>query len=242
MWKAGSLCVAVLLSTTVPSWSSADVSVGVTASDEGVEEFHLALSQRYGVKREVIAGIRKRNIPDDHLPVVFCVAREARVSPEAVVRLRLGGKSWMDIVTHFGLTAELFHVPVTATYGPPYGHAFGHYKNRKRGEWHRIVLADADVVLLANVRFLSVHHGCSADEIVVMCQAGHGFLKVNKRLKAAGKSPEATRGLKRKPGGGKRTPRAKGPKGNGTPKPGAARHMGGKANGGKRGKAASGNN
>jgi hypothetical protein len=98
------------------------------------------------------------------------------------------------------------------------------------------VLADTDVVLLANVKFLSVHHGCSADEVVVMCQAGHGFLKVNKRLKAARKSPETMHGLKTKPGSGKTTPRVEGPKGNGRPKPRAARYVGGKAKGGKRGR------
>ncbi len=159
----------------------ASVEVGVSS---GHSEFHLALAKHYEVDRAVVVRVRERGIPDDHVPVALFIAKRARVQPSAVVALRLEGRSWFEISTHFGLSASLFHVHVERDYGPPYGNAFGHFRNRKRSEWRTIRLSDSDLVSLVNVRFLSIRYGRTPDEVVQLHAEKGGIVSLHGRVKA----------------------------------------------------------
>jgi len=185
MGKAAVLGASLFLLTGLPgALADVDVGAGVVLGGDGVQEFHLALSQHYSVPRETVVVIHERNIPHGHLPVVFFLAQRAKVSPEAIVSLRLSGKSWIGVAMHFGLNATIFHVPVAGDYGPPYGRALGHFKNRKRSAWASIQLTDSDVVHLVNVKFCSKHYGYAPDEVIKLWRKGDSFLTLNSRVKA----------------------------------------------------------
>jgi hypothetical protein len=186
MQKATLLVAILLLFAALPGARAGDVSVsaGIRISDSSVKGFHLAVSNHYRVEERTVLLARKRKIPDDHLPVVFFLAQRAQVSPDVIVSLRLGGMSWMAITAKYGLTAGIYHVPVTADYGPPYGRALGHFKNRKRSAWGKIQLADDDIVSLVNIKFLAAHHGCTPDAVIKMRQKGDGFIQLHGRAKA----------------------------------------------------------
>ncbi len=166
--------------------AATSVSVGVSVGDNGIEGFHLAACRHYHAKPEAVAFIRARRIPDDHVPVVLFIADHARCTPDAVVALRLRGMSWFDISLHYGLSVDLFHVETRGDYGPPYGRALGHFKHRKRNEWGAIRLADDDVACLVNLRFLSAHHGCSADDVLKLHAKGESPFGLHGKLKAKG--------------------------------------------------------
>ena len=53
--------------------------------------------------------------------------------------------------------------------GPPYGKAYGHYKQHEH-DYKRVVLVDEDVVNLVNLRFISDYHHV-APEIVMDMRA-----------------------------------------------------------------------
>ena len=161
----------------------AEVNVGVSVEDGCLKTFHLAIGEHFSVPEKQVIVVRERKIPDDELPVVFFIAARAGVAPEAIIKLRLGGKSWMAISTHYGLTAEIFYVPIKSNPGPPYGNAYGHYKKRKKAEWGKIQLADADVVNLVNLKFISEHYGCSPDEVIRMREKGGNFAAINAEVK-----------------------------------------------------------
>jgi hypothetical protein len=74
-------------------------------------------------------------------------------------------------------------VPVAGDYGPPYGRALGHFKNRKRGTWASIQLVESDVVHLVNVKFCSKHYGYAPDDVIKMWRKGDSFLTLNSRVK-----------------------------------------------------------
>jgi hypothetical protein len=78
--------------------------------------------------------------------------------------------SWLDITLHYGLTPEIYYVPVTRV-GPPYGNAYGHFKKHKK-DYKKVVLVDKDVVNLVNLRFMSEYHSIAAE--VVMDRRGRG--------------------------------------------------------------------
>lgn len=161
----------------------ADVNLGLSIGDEGIKGFYLAIGEHYRVPEKEIVVVRQKQIPNEEIPVVFFLARKAGTSPETIVKLRLEGKSWMDISLHFGLSASIFYVPLKDVSGPPYGKAYGHFKNRQRQEWHEIHLTDIDVINFVNLKFISEHYGYPPDEVVKLRQKGESFMNINTLVK-----------------------------------------------------------
>ena len=161
----------------------ADVDIGLSIGDGGIKGFYLAIGEHYKVPQKQIVVVREKKIPDEELAVVFFLAQRAEVAPGVVIKLRLGGKSWMVISAHFGLTAEIFYVPVKRAPGPPYGKAYGHFKNKKKSQWRTIRLTDAEVVNFVNLRFISEHYGYSPDDVIKMREKGNSFVAINAVVK-----------------------------------------------------------
>jgi len=188
------LQIVVLLSITflwgVAGPAQAEVNAGISIGEDGIKGFYLAIGEHYQVPDREIAAIREKKVWDEELPVVFYLANRAGVTPEAIIKLRLAEKSWMDITLSFGLNAEIFYVPVTVDPGPPYGKAYGHYKNRERHEWGQINLPDADVVNMVNLKFMSDYYKCPADDIIKLRQQGKNFVDINSQVKKNKKQAE----------------------------------------------------
>jgi hypothetical protein len=168
-----------------------DFTLGVSADKDGVKDFHLAIGSHYKVSEKAIALGKKKGLQDNELPVLFYLSAQTGKKPEALLELRRKGKSWMDISFHFGLGAGAFYVPLKEVKGPPYGKAYGHFKNTPRKKWNSIVLTDADIVNFVNLKFLSVHYGCSPDEVVKMKAKGKSFASINAKIKANKKADKA---------------------------------------------------
>ena len=168
------------LTTCLTAW--ADVSSGLTIGEGSIKDFHLAIGAHFGVEERAVVALRK-DVPDGELPVVFHIAGKAKVSPAALVALRRQKKTWLDITLHFGLSPEIFHVPVTKVPGPPYGRAYGYFKNKPKSEWGKIKLNDDEIVHLVNVKFLSSRHHRSPDDVLRMNPAGRSFVKLHSTLK-----------------------------------------------------------
>ena len=83
----------------------------------------------------------------------------------------------LDITLHYGLTPEIYYVPVTRV-GPPYGNAYGHYKKYKN-DYRRVVLVDNDVVNLVNLRFMSEYHGIPPETVMDRRGRGEAFFVMN---------------------------------------------------------------
>lgn len=152
-----------------------------------IGNFAFAVGNYYRVPERSVVVIRERRIPDYELPVVFFLAQRARVSPGTIVDLRLGGKRWIDIAVRYGLSPEMFYVPLAIEPGPPYGKAYGHYKNKKHDQWRAIVLDDDDIVNFVNLRFLSEYHHRPAEEIVRLRGGGTNFAAIHTQF-AGGRS------------------------------------------------------
>jgi len=169
-WPAGNQC-------------RADVDIGLSIGDGGIKGFYLAIGEHYKVPEKQIVVVREKKITDEELAVVFFLAQRARVAPDVVIKLHLGGKSWMEISAHFGLTAEIFYVPVKRAPGPPYGKAYGHFKNKKKNQWTTIKLTDTEVVNFVNLKFISEHYGYSPDDVIKMREKGNSFVAINAEVK-----------------------------------------------------------
>jgi len=169
------------LAVSSPSRAETQWNVGVSGGSEGIEGFHVSVGEYYHVPEREVVVIQKRGIHEEELPVVFFLAQRAHVSPEAVVKLRLRGMNWMDITLHFGLSPEIYYVPVR--YGPPYGHAYGHYKKHPKGGWGRHDLRDVDVVNQVNLRFISDHHGYAPEKVMKYRNEGRSFTVIDRDVR-----------------------------------------------------------
>ena len=178
-----SIMTAFLIAGAVNS-ANAEVSAGVTITEEGLKSFYLAVGEHYNVDQEKVVVVKKRSIPDEELPVVFFLSRKAGVSVDAVIKLRLGGSSWMEITSHYGLSPEIYYVPTARKHGPPYGNAYGHFKNRERKQWNEIRLSDDEIKNFVNLKFVSDHYGYSPDEVIDMRSKGKDFISINAEVKS----------------------------------------------------------
>ena len=168
-----------LLSLAVPFLAFGQTTFAVGGH---VGNFDFAVSNYYGVPEREVTVIRERRLPEEDVPVVLFLAQQARVAPASIVNLRISGKSWWDIAVHYGIGPEAFYVPVEVIPGPPYGKAWGHYKNKHRKEWRTIVLDDRDIVTLVNVRFLADYHATTPDRIIAYLPTHPDFLAVHAEL------------------------------------------------------------
>lgn len=173
----------------------ADLDIGLKIDEDGIKSFHLAIGEHYNVPEKEVVVIKKKHLTDEELPVIFFLARHAKVRPEVIVQLRLDGKSWLSISHHFGLGIDIFYVPLTKVSGPPYGKAYGHFKNKPHNKWKYIQLSDIDIINFVNLRFVSDHYGWSPDEVMEMRSSGKTFIEINhavKEKKAGQKSKQAS--------------------------------------------------
>ncbi|TCV89557.1 hypothetical protein [Sulfurirhabdus autotrophica] len=173
-----------LFMTSITAFSDTRTDVGVSIGNGGISNFYLAIGEYYRVPEREVVFIRERRIPDYDIPVVLFLAERARVEPEVIIDYRLRGRSWMDITLHFGLDPQIYYVPVREVYGPPYGHAYGHYKNKNK---RKIRLDDDDVVNMVNLRFISERYGYAPEEVMRMRSRGDNFIVINEDVRRSKK-------------------------------------------------------
>jgi hypothetical protein len=190
------LIMTALLAVGLMGSSRAGIDIGISADESGIKAFYLAIGDHYKQPEKEIIVVRDRGIPDEELPVVFYLASRAGISPTAIIKLRLAGKSWMDITFHYGLTAEIFYIDLGKDPGPPYGKAYGHFKKMPRKKWSKIVLGDPDIVNFVNLRFLSSHYGYSPNEIINMRSKGQSFTKINANIKKSKQEKKSSKPAK----------------------------------------------
>ncbi len=179
------------------------VSLGLSLTDGKVKSFYLSISSYFQVPEATVIRFREQyRLSDDELPVAFFLAREARVEPAVIINLRLQGLSWWAISLHFKLSPEIFFLPVTmAKIGPPYGRAYGYYRqHRHQKVWSQVVLTDVEIVDLVNLKFVSTHQRIPPERIMEMRAKGHGFIDIHDTVvKEKGQGPRQDQPQKNKP-------------------------------------------
>ena len=185
------LVLVASLVTLAPS-IGADRAFAQTAFSVSAQigDFHVAVANYYQVPEREVIVIRERRIPDDEIPVALFIARHAGVPWTRVVDMRLHGTSWWDISVRLGVSPDVYYVPVAVVSGPPYGRALGHYKNKHRKQWSTIVLSDADVVNLVELRFLSEHYHVAPERIIELRGKDRDFVAINYEVRGRGKDSD----------------------------------------------------
>ena len=167
------------LSLISPAAFAQNMSTGISIADGQLRNFYLSIGDFYRVPESRVVYLRNTyHIHDEELPVIFFLAERAHRDPQAIIDLRMRNRmSWLDITLHFGLTPEIYYVPLTRV-GPPYGNAYGYYKKHKNN-YRKVYLVDADVVNLVNLRFMSDYHRVPPEKIMDSRGRGEKFFTIN---------------------------------------------------------------
>lgn len=176
------LLVLIFFIIAVPV-SAQNVSTGISIADGELKSFYLAIGDYYRVPEPRVVHVKKHyHVRDEELPVVFFLASCAHVEPDVIIDFRFRQRmSWLNITFHFGLTPEIYYVPVQRV-GPPYGKAYGHYKQHKH-DYKKVVLVDEDVVNLVNLRFISDYHRVAPEVVMDMRGQGRKFVVINEQVR-----------------------------------------------------------
>lgn len=157
------LAVFVVAGLAVPTVQAGlDIDFGASIRIGDDDDLFLSVSARYfdedrgSIDR---VAVRYRN-PDD-LAVALFIARRSGKSADHIHGLRERGLSWWDISVRLGMPMDVWFVPVARDPGPPYGKAYGHWKNHKRDKRHAVVLNDTELRNLVAVRVLHEYYGVS---------------------------------------------------------------------------------
>lgn len=159
------ICTAALFAAallmTPPASARVDVAFGadVPVGDDG--RLFFSISSRY-FDRDVraIEDYSRRYFPNpDDLAVALFLSSRCDRSPEWFFSLRKEGLGWFEIGNRCRVPVDVWFVPVAKHPGPPYGNAYGHWKNHKKNPKAKFVLADADCRNLVAVRVAHEYYG-----------------------------------------------------------------------------------
>jgi hypothetical protein len=122
---------------------------------------NLAVSN-YGYQRPVLEPLlpRVRYVESD-LPVLFFLQHQSGWQLPALIDLRAQGASWSVIFTRVGVPQDVLFAGIPDDPGPPYGHAWGYWKNNPRGAR----LSDPDVCELVKIQMASRWAGVAAADV-----------------------------------------------------------------------------
>lgn len=115
---------------------------------------------------------------DDFMVAAFLCNRSGK-SLQAVWELRRTGLPWSQVAVRLGVPWDVIVVQPGRDYGPPYGKAWGYWRNHGHGKGHpqqqAFVLSDPEFVAMARVHTLCQATGRPPDEIIVGLQGGREY-------------------------------------------------------------------
>ena len=179
------------------SYLDAGVNVNINLGSTESANYYRSLANYHRVSEKDVYFVRKKGIPDQELPVIFYLASLAGVAPSLVAdEYRRPGITLYDLTRIFGLYPDIYHYPVkTRVDGPPYGKAYGYYRNKPKKEWKNIKLSNTDIINLVNLRFISESRGVDPEDIIKRRAGGKNFIYINDDIVKGKKvSPDKKKG------------------------------------------------
>ena len=155
------MALCTVLAAGTPAEAGLDVALGAHVQVGDDTDLFVNISSRYFNRdSRMVADMGARYGNPDDLSVALFLTNRTRRDPSEIRRLREGGLSWWEIGVRFGIPAEAWFVPVRRRPGPPFGNAYGHYKNGKMGGYS---LTDAEARNLVSVRMIHEYYGVPVD-------------------------------------------------------------------------------
>lgn len=139
-------------------------------------DYLTAVAEHFQVPASEVGILAQSRISAPEIPVVLFVSARAGASPDALLALRRGGRSWSEISSRYGLHAGTFHVDLGgAAPAGALAAAYEAYGSRDPSGWPAISLSDEAIVALVHIRFLSAYLSQPAGRVArVVATSGPG--------------------------------------------------------------------
>jgi len=196
--------LALLLFSVTLLASHAAVSSGPSAGNGGAN-FYNSVGNYFSVTQTDVNVVRAKGIPDEEIPVVFFLAKEAKVAPSTIMNLRKKGKSWMGITKRFGYGPEIYYISIDSNVEivPPYDRTLGYFNSKPKKDWNTISLRDDEIINLVNLKFMSKFFKYPPENIMKMRQDNKGFSAISDEI-VNQKNPDHATGTKKQEGKAKK--------------------------------------
>ena len=163
-------CGLVLSSTPAQAGTSFDFLFDIAhVSNDNQYFLNLAVG-RYGYERPDLEPVlpRVRSLDND-LPVAMFLAHETDRPLNFIVDLRSKGLSWSVVMTRLSVSPAVLFVGIDRDPGPPYGHAWGYWRQHPKG----YAYSDEDVAGLVKVQVGARYARMSTYEMAQARGKGH---------------------------------------------------------------------
>jgi hypothetical protein len=140
-----------------------DATLRLPLGDDARMFLSVTRTQYAQPETQAAALVQRCRRPQEDYPTVMFLAAASR-SPEAVLDLRLQGLPWSEVMTRLRIAPEPLFAGLDRDPGPPYGNAWGHWKNH-RSKGHP-ALSDEQIVDLAKLQIAS--RACGTDPYAVI--------------------------------------------------------------------------
>lgn len=143
-----------------PAAAGVDIQFGADVVVDDRADLYISISAHYfdHEPRDVRRMAARYSDPDD-LAVALFIMRHSGRDAETVWNLRRRGRTWWEIGLKLGVPVDLWFVEIRHDPGPPYGKAYGHWKNHRRDDRYYMVLDDDDIRNLVAVRLVHEYYG-----------------------------------------------------------------------------------
>ncbi len=140
------LLLALVLPAKMDAQTSVGIHVGVGGGRQPVSSFYVSIGNYYNVPWGDVREMREAGVRDDDMPTILFIYRHSNYSLRQIYSLRLRGASWDNLSNWCGVPlyrdGDRWYGQGNHWYrdgdrwypnrqGPPYGNAYGHYKNGK---------------------------------------------------------------------------------------------------------------
>ncbi len=147
----------------------------ITVSNPGAMPVTVTFSEYYKVEPRIVDGLMAQNVSNDDISVALFLANLAKVTPETVIGYRAKGLSWADITGQLGVKPDVYFVGLPSNPGPPYGNAWGYWKNRRAQPPPVFNLADDDLRNLVQLRLVSQYYKVTPRTVIHWRGSGKDF-------------------------------------------------------------------
>jgi hypothetical protein len=144
---------------------SFDVAVGMNVNED--TRIFLNITNQTWQPTVPATVVQRCRYPEDDFPVVAFLAYHSHRDPNFILRLRTDGYSWSEIFYRVHVDPGVLFVGIDRDPGPPYGKAWGYWRNNSRHGHHaHYRFSDRDVVGLVKVQTVSRHFGTSPFSVI----------------------------------------------------------------------------
>ena len=161
--------------------SAVDVTLGAEIRIDDDTEVYIGVSSRYyDQDPKQMHRWNEQCGNSDDLAVTMFMARHTGKSPAFLLTLRGEGASWWDISVGLNVKPDAWFLPIVVEPRPPYGKAYGHWKNSRESD-QPMILTDADCRHLVAARMLHECYGVSVARAMEMRASGKDLQKLAAR-------------------------------------------------------------